>query len=287
MTIRPLLWSWLILEILLWWLLTGSFLLAVLIHLLARFFVIVLLTSFSAWVSGAKRLSWQEYLHLWFSETWAFTLFFSFIQLWPRMCFERNGKIADAHVILVHGFFCNAGMWFFLQRMFEREGLSTSVVEMPRLFGSLNELSALISDEVHRIHQLAPQTRVTVVAFSMSGLAARLALVCEQTPDFQLITVNTPHKGTQLALLAAWLGSVNGRQMVPGSDFIRDLERSEAQVGETYQSFWSSHDTIIVPAKSAQSGSSTTCYGANGHIYAAIDRNLHQSLLHHLLQPQG
>lgn len=285
MRIRPLLWSWLILEILLWWLLTGSFLLAVLIHLLARFFVIVLLTSFSAWVSGAQRLSWREYLHLWLSETLAFTLFFSFIQLWPKACFERHGPIADTHVILVHGFFCNAGMWFFLQRLLEREGLSTSVVELTRLFGSLNELSALISDEVHRIHQQAPHARVTVVAFSMSGLAARLALVCEQTPDFQLITVNTPHKGTQLAWLAAWLGSVNGRQMVPGSDFLRDLEHSEAQVGEAYQSFWSSHDTIIVPARSAQSGTSTTCYGANGHIYAAIDRNLHASLLQHILQP--
>lgn len=279
MTVRPLLWFWLLAEVGLLWFLTQSIWFTFATVFALRFVTIAILTSFSAWASQAPRLSPFGYLRLWFTETFAFILFFSFFQLLPRQFYERHSIIADNHVVLIHGFFCNAGMWFFLQRKLQQSEMSTSVVEMPRLFGSLNEFSALISDEVHRIQQQAPSANVTVIAFSMSGLAARLAKVCERTPSFNLLTVNTPHNGTKLALLAKWVGSLNGKQMMPGSDFIVDLEQREQWAGSEYHSYWSSHDTIIVPATSAISGADDTCYGANGHIYSAIDSTMHQQII--------
>ena len=68
----------------------------------------------------------------------------------------------------------------------------------------------------------------------------------------RLITISTPHRGTYWALAN---GNVGSRQMRPGSEFLRELNR-DAGVLERVQhaSIWTPLDLMILPPWSSRLG---------------------------------
>lgn len=254
-------------------------------------FRLVAIGALSAYVSfylNPKILNVKQWLALWLGEWWAFVLLFMGLQLLPRNWHETDVPIGKKHVILVHGFFCNAGMWSPLARRLERRGFTTSFVEMTALFGSLEVLAENINKELHRVKLERPTVDVSVVAFSMGGLAARYSLRFLSTTPFRLITVHTPHKGTELAKYLSRFGSESAQQMMPGGEWLAKLETAESEAEPLLlTSIWSTNDTIVMPAANAKYGSNIIEEVGKGHLFAAVDWSLHQTIFEQLRSNQS
>ncbi|WP_411743376.1 esterase/lipase family protein [Reinekea sp.] len=279
LTVRLALWAWLLAEAgLLYWII-GDLTWAVASMLLLRFVAIGALSAYTSFYLNSQVLNTKQWLLLWLGEWWAFVLLFMGLQLLPKNWHETDIPVGQKHVILVHGFFCNAGMWSPLARRLERRGYTTSFVEMTALFGSLNVLADNLNTELKQVEQERPSVDISVVAFSMGGLAARYCLANLSTNPFRLITVHSPHKGTLLAGYIEKLGSRSAKQMAPGCDWLQSLEIAEAQlVDRPFTAIWSTNDTIVMPANNACYGHKTIEEVGKGHLFAVVDWQLHQCI---------
>ena len=112
------------------------------------------------------------------------------------------------------------------------------------------ELSAAIED-VLSINGLSDSGQVDIVAHSMGGVVARLALLEVGTMQrvHTLITLGTPHAGTQLARLG---GTGRCRDLRPGSLVMEALSVQVPWRGPTrLVCLWSEADPIMMPAGTA------------------------------------
>lgn len=90
--------------------------------------------------------------------------------------------------------------------------------------------------------------RVDVVAHSMGGLALRRYVQDGADTVRTAIFVGTPHRGTMLAYLAWGRG---GREMRPGSDFLRRLNAQPLPSGIRAHCLRTPIDSRVVPGSSA------------------------------------
>ncbi len=114
--------------------------------------------------------------------------------------------------------------------------------------------SALVraAAEIRRVNELADDVKVDLVAHSMGGIVARLALLdpafAAQVHTF--VTLGTPHQGT---LAARYLATPRSLDLRPGSPI---LQRLSAQVPwapplPTLIAFHSPADILMLPASTA------------------------------------
>ena len=94
--------------------------------------------------------------------------------------------------------------------------------------------------------------RFDLVGFSMGGLVGRYYIQrlggIERVDRF--VTIATPHHGS---IMATFLFQPGGRQMRPGSDFLRDLARDSDRLGQIqFTSFYTPLDLVVVPARSSE-----------------------------------
>lgn len=143
----------------------------------------------------------------------------------PRDMAARRG---DAYpVLLIHGYINNAGAMFALYDELARQGYGVYTVNLEPVHGDIDRHAARIEARVEGILESSGADRVTLVAHSMGGLAARAYLrAFPNAPVGQLITLGSPHQGTPAAY-TAW--GKAGKQMRPGSAWLAELARYESQ----------------------------------------------------------
>lgn len=93
--------------------------------------------------------------------------------------------------------------------------------------------------------------RFDLVGYSMGGLVCRYYLqrLGGLARVRRFITIATPHQGSVLAWLVPNAG---GRQMRPGSAFLRDLETDAHLLNDVgFTSLWTPFDLVIVPFRSS------------------------------------
>ncbi|MBW0171892.1 MAG: esterase/lipase family protein [Hydrogenophaga sp.] len=156
-------------------------------------------------------------------------------------------------VVFVHGFVCNRGLWLPWMARLRREGLPYVSVNLEPVFGDIDAYIPLMSDAVHRAHQLTGRPPV-LICHSMGGLVARAWMAAEpDTPVHRVVTIGSPHRGT-------WLGRfsrvANGRQMRQEGEWLAALHQRESQLRpqSPYASFvcwYSNADNIVFPASTA------------------------------------
>ncbi len=181
----------------------------------------------------------------------AFFGLFVFIQPFARwwMGDDRAPGRGVTPVLLVHGYVCNSGLWWWLARELRRKGVSVATVDLDPPLAGIDRLAESLAA---RIDALAAQTtsgRIVLVAHSMGGLVAR-AYLRRHGPDrvAQLITIGTPHRGTALA----WLGlGRNAHEMRPGGEWIARLNQSGPPPVPTVN-IWSTTDNFILPQDRAR-----------------------------------
>ncbi len=285
LTVRRLIWSWQIIEFgLTYWLIGRlgvsfgyQFLLTVIMMIGVRALFIGILTTFITLSFAKSRLTIGQFVRFWFSEFAAFCLLYFWFQAKPRRNLMLITEVKQNHVIFAHGFFCNDGFWFRLAPRLLKEGFSVSGVEMPMVFGSIDLFSMLLEKEVARCLNLNPESNITIIGFSMGGLACR-GLPENIHKAINVITLYTPHRGTNLARVIGIMGADNGKQMTVGSSWLNDLNAKPNNFKHSV-GIWSTHDTIVIPATGGEPPSHPLKLIGRGHLFAAIDTKLHRHVV--------
>lgn len=172
-------------------------------------------------------------LQAWLSEwRWAWRLFGWQIPFGEHA--EPDGVPADCRgesmrgqvgVVLVHGYFCNRGVWAVWLRGLKARGIPCMAMTLEPAHGSpvdamVDDLDRCVKEIVQRTHR-AP----LLVAHSMGGLVVRAWLKRLDADErgrhaAHVVTVATPHGGAWLARFAQRLPAVDMRE---GSDWLRRL----------------------------------------------------------------
>jgi len=161
-------------------------------------------------------------------------------------------------VIFVHGFGGAPGNFLPLRAWLWTKGYKrTYAFEQPGE-GTLEEAAEVLSAYVQavvEVNALPPSTRVDLVAHSMGGVIARLALAHATTRGrvATLVTLGSPHAGSHLARYA---NTPRALDLRPGSALFERLRAQEPWPGPPEWprliAFWSPADVIVVPPESAR-----------------------------------
>ena len=154
-------------------------------------------------------------------------------------------------VVLVHGFLDTGSAFKMMRQRLEKRGVKCQVVKLIPSDGrgGLERLAVNLKRDIDA--EFGPQEPISIVAFSMGGLVSRYYLQdlggaarCEN-----LITVSSPHHGTKAALIYP---SAGAREMRPGSEFLRGLEKTEYRLGKMpVTSYRTPMDLVILPPTSS------------------------------------
>ena len=130
-----------------------------------------------------------------------------------------------------------------------------------------------LQDTIARLvedNNLPAQKGIDIVAHSMGGIITRLAL---QDPSFAkhihtLVTLATPHNGTQLA---RYVDTVKIKELRPSSDLLQELDCQLPWGSNSSMPrlvcFWTPKDLILLPPKSAVAqGAEEVCIHDSSHL---------------------
>jgi triacylglycerol esterase/lipase EstA (alpha/beta hydrolase family) len=153
-------------------------------------------------------------------------------------------------VLLVHGFFCNRGVWNPWLRRLHEQGVPFVAVNLEPVFGSIDDYVGIVEQAVRRLEAATGKAPV-IVAHSMGGLAVRRwwAEQGDEARVHRVLTLGTPHHGTWLARFAR---ARNGRQMQQVSYWLQALAaREPADRASHFTCFYSHCDNIVFPPATA------------------------------------
>ncbi len=152
-------------------------------------------------------------------------------------------------VLLVHGYLCNRGLWWWLRRGLRENHIEVATLNLEPPFASIDHFVGQLQQRIESLVAETGAPRVALVTHSMGGLVARAYLQHHGTARVgKLVTIAAPHRGTEVARLG--LGR-NAREMQPGSIWLRRLNASETPP-IALATLWSRADEFIVPHDSAR-----------------------------------
>ncbi|MBN2362422.1 MAG: alpha/beta fold hydrolase [Deltaproteobacteria bacterium] len=155
------------------------------------------------------------------------------------------------HAVLVHGIFDTGRIFATLARDLESRGFVCHAPTLrPR--GGLQPLESWARQLAAVVELEVPASeKFHLIGFSMGGMVCRYFVqrLGGGARLGRLVTISTPHHGSRAAWLLATPGS---RQLRPGSDFVRDLNRDVAVLAAYgFTSLWTRFDLMVVPARSS------------------------------------
>ncbi|BCU78981.1 alpha/beta fold hydrolase [Luteolibacter sp. LG18] len=157
----------------------------------------------------------------------------------------KNGR---ARVVFVHGIFQNGNLSFgLLRHRLEDKGVACYAPSLKP--ADAHEGMAKLAEQLKAgiDRQFGPKERISIVGFSMGGLVARYYLqeLGGASRCDALYTVATPHHGTETS---RFYGGQGAHELLPNSDFIQALARSEDRLGSIpVVSYRSPYDLVILP----------------------------------------
>ncbi|MCC2690160.1 MAG: hypothetical protein K0S21_2963 [Rhizobiaceae bacterium] len=180
-------------------------------------------------------------------------------------------------VLLVHGYLCNRGFWWWMRRRLRAAGFPVATVNLEPPLGGIDGFG----EQLHtRIESLLLQTggdRVDLVCHSMGGLAA-LAYLRRHGPGRvgKLVTLACPFHGSWLARLGP---GGSAREMEHRNAWLNGLPDADS-LGVTVLSVWSPADNIVVPPDSSRlAGARERLVPSLGHLAFAFSPVIPQILL--------
>lgn len=227
----------------------------------------------------------RRMLAAWWEETCISSRAFVFVQ--PFMArFPEPPLVADPQrpaVLLIHGYICNRGVWRRLLDSGELAGCNVATVNLEPVFGSIDRYAAVVHEAVEQLRAATGAPRVTLLAHSMGGLAARVYL-----RDYgdgaveRVITLATPHAGTVFGHYGV---GPNGRQMATGSAFFAALATATAPVAHKFTCIATRDDNMVVPRTSPLlPGAHHVVFELTGHLQLIEDPRAWRAIREILLQ---
>jgi pimeloyl-ACP methyl ester carboxylesterase len=184
-------------------------------------------------------------------------------------------SLAAPPVLLIHGYLATRGSVHLLERRLTEMSYVVMTYPLgPVHLGDIRDSSTFIARKVRSLIAQTGVEKVDIVAHSMGGLVA-LDYV-KRGGGWQhvrrLVLLGTPARGTWSALfglLAAPLGR-GGRQLLPGSAFLRELEQAPMPPGPEVVSVAGGRDWLAPPRTTRVRGARRVDV-ATGHSGLLVD----------------
>lgn len=215
-------------------------------------------------------------------ELAAFCLLFSVIMPFERffMAADRVGRAEGGRlpVLLVHGYQCNRGFWFQLRGRIARAGRQVGTISLAPVFNDIDGYVEQLARRIEAVCAAAGTERLILIGHSMGGLAARAYLRRHGNVRVaKLVTLGTPHHGSQLARLGP---GENGRQMIPGNVWLAGLNAPGAVPLPETVSIYSCQDNYVMPQDSSLlEGAKMVPLAGIGHLEMAFSPEIERRLL--------
>jgi len=219
----------------------------------------------------------------------AFVVAFAVVMPFPGLFMGSDavGRLPAGRrpVLLVHGYMCNRGFWWWMRRALRARGHAVATVTLETPFSDIETLADGLDRRIDALLAETGADRVALVTHSMGGLVAR-ALMRRRGTDriARFVTLGGPHHGTVIARLGH---GRNGRQMEPGNPWLADLNRTETTEVPTL-TIWSCGDEIVAPqATSRLAGAREAVLPALGHVAMVLSPRVRDLLLADLAGDAG
>jgi triacylglycerol lipase len=141
---------------------------------------------------------------------------------------DRLSKPTGARppLLLIHGYQCNRGLWFWLRPRLEAAGWTVAAHSLEPVWGKIDDYAQGIERRIDEVLAATGAAQVILIGHSMGGLVLRAYLRrYGRDKVARIVTLGSPHQGTRLAHLG--LGR-NARQMRMGSSWLAELARPGA-----------------------------------------------------------
>jgi len=199
----------------------------------------------------------------------------SFERVFPRRDVPSKPAVGRLPLLLVHGYCCNRGFWWWLKPRLETRGCSVATITLEPLFGNIDGYAQQVARRVDVVCRETGAERLVLAGHSMGGLVIRAYLRrYGEARVARLVTLGTPHRGSALARIGP---GRNSRQMEPGSSWLRELELAPLLV--PCIACHSSGDNFVMPSSAALAGAESRALPAVGHIAMSISPVVLETLL--------
>ena len=194
--------------------------------------------------SPAAALSAPRALAMVGREYAVFLLIFGLIQPFVRLWMPADRLRPHARpLLLVHGYMCNRGCWWWLRRRLEAAGHVVATITLEPPWGGIDDFADQLHARVQAVCAATGATQVVLVGHSMGGLVSRACLARHGDARIAgLVSIATPHQGSALAALGMGLDAA---QMRRGSDWLARL--GQQRVRPPFASIRTPHDNFVMP----------------------------------------
>jgi triacylglycerol esterase/lipase EstA (alpha/beta hydrolase family) len=180
-------------------------------------------------------------------------------------------------MLLIHGYINNAGSAWTLHNELVQRGFGVHTLNLEPTYTDIDNYAPRIEARVRDVLARTGADKLVLIGHSMGGLALRAYL--RRVPDApvaQLITLGSPHHGTEGARVAA---GRNGRQMLRGSAWLGQLAADEAKRTPMWPcpvlSIFTYDDNIVFPQESSiLPGARSLPLAGIGHMSLPMSRNV-------------
>jgi pimeloyl-ACP methyl ester carboxylesterase len=170
-----------------------------------------------------------------------------------RGLLHHGGEAAATPILLVHGIIDNHAIFTVMERALRRRGFQTLATYDYGLFTqNIPRAAQRLGEAIEQLSAATGYERIHVIGHSLGGLIARYFVqrLGGDSRVHTLVTLGTPHQGTQLAWAASLLPLV--RQLTPGSPVIRELAEPALGCRTRFIAFFSDIDHLVVPGRNAR-----------------------------------
>jgi triacylglycerol lipase len=170
-----------------------------------------------------------------------------------RSLFHHRIDAAETPIVLVHGIIDNHATFTWMEYALRRRGFQTlSAYDYGLLTRNIRQAAVHLGEAIEELAASTGYERVHVIGHSLGGLIARYYVqrLGGDRHVHTLITLGTPHQGTQLAWAVPLLPLV--RQLAPNSSLIQELAEPAAECRTRFLAFYSDIDHLIVPSRNAR-----------------------------------
>ena len=170
-----------------------------------------------------------------------------------RGLLHHGVEAAGTPILLVHGIIDNHAIFTGMDRALRRRGFQTLATYDYGLFTqNIPRAAQRLGEAIEQLSAATGYERIHVIGHSLGGLIARYFVqrLGGDSRVHTLVTLGTPHQGTQLAWAASLLPLV--RQLTPGSPVIRELAEPAQGCRTRFIAFFSDIDHLVVPGRNAR-----------------------------------
>jgi pimeloyl-ACP methyl ester carboxylesterase len=170
-----------------------------------------------------------------------------------RGLFHHRLDAAETPIVLVHGVIDNHAAFTVMEYALRRRGFQTlSAYDYGLLTHNIPQAAVHLGEAIEELAASTGYERVHVIGHSLGGLIARYYVQRLGGDHYvhTLVTLGTPHQGTQLAWAAPLLPLV--RQLTPNSSLIQELAEPASECRTRFIAFYSDIDHLIVPSHNAR-----------------------------------